>query len=153
MDKLSILSNVAEVKLRYSSRVKASDRAQIKCSQEANTLIRKFWEDDMEHIESMKLILLNRSNRVLGIANISTGGSAGTICDPKVVFQYALKANASSFILVHNHPSGNLKSSRADENITDQIKKAGKLLGIQLLDHLIITPHDGYLSMADEGLL
>ena len=153
MDKSSILSNVAEVKLRYSTQVKASDRAQIKCSDDAERLIRKFWEDDMEHIESMKLILLNRANRVLGIANISTGGSAGTICDPKVVFQYALKSNASSLILVHNHPSGNLKTSRADEKITEQIQKAGKLLGIQLLDHLIITPYDGCFSFMDEGLL
>lgn len=153
MDKSSVLSNVAEVKLRYSTKVKASDRAQIKCSDDAERLIREFWDDDMEHVESAKLILLNRANKVLGIANISMGGTTGTVVDSKLIFQYALKTNASGLILVHNHPSGNFRPSPADENITRRVKEAGQLFNIQLLDHLIITPHDGCFSFTDEGLL
>ena len=152
MNKTSILSNVAEVKLRYSTRVRASDRVQIKCSDDAEQLIREFWKDDMEHVESMKLILLNRANRVLGVTTISTGSTTGTVVDNKIIFQYALKANASGLILVHNHPSGNLRPSAADKNITRKVREAGKLFNIQLLDHLIITPYDGFLSFADEGL-
>jgi DNA repair protein RadC len=133
--------------------VKASDRAQIKCSDDAERLIREFWDDDMEHVESAKLILLNRANKVLGIANISMGGTTGTVVDSKLIFQYALKTNASGLILVHNHPSGNFRPSPADENITRRVKEAGQLFSIQLLDHLIITPHDGCFSFTDEGLL
>lgn len=133
--------------------MKASDRAQIKCSDDAERLIREFWDDDMEHVESAKLILLNRANKVLGIANISMGGTTGTVVDSKLIFQYALKTNASGLILVHNHPSGNFRPSPADENITRRVKEAGQLFSIQLLDHLIITPHDGCFSFTDEGLL
>lgn len=147
------LSKVAEVKIKYSTRVKASERVQITCSQDAEKLIREFWDEDIEHVESMKLILLNRANRVLGIANLSNGGSHGCICDVKIVCQYAIKTNASGLILVHNHPSGNLKPSTADESITSQVKEASKYFNSQLLDHLIITPYDGYLSFVDEGLL
>lgn len=147
------LSNVAEVKLSYSSKVKASARVQISCSQDAEKLVREFWEEDMEHIESMKLILLNRANRVLGVANLSTGGTSGTICDTRIVFQYAIKSNASGIILCHNHPSGNIKASEADKSITKQVKEAGQFFSIQLLDHLILTPYDSYFSFSDEGLI
>lgn len=149
----SLISNIAEVKIKYSSKVKASERSKISCSQDANNLIRKFWDEDMEHIETMKLILLNRANKVLGVANLSTGGSTGTICDVKVVYQYAIKSNAANIILVHNHPSGNTNPSNADKAVTKKVKDAGQLFGIQLLDHLIITPYDGCFSFADEGLL
>ena len=71
----------------------------------------------------------------------------------KVVFQYALKANASSIILAHNHPSGNLQASQADIKISKKVKEAGEILDIRLLDHIILTAYDGYSSMADEGIL
>jgi DNA repair protein RadC len=116
-------------------------------------IFRNFWDKDtLEHIEQMKLVLLNRSNCVLGIADISSGGVAGTVCDPKLIFQYALTANASSIILCHSHPSGNLSASNEDIAITKKIKEGAKFLDITLLDHLIITS-EGYLSLADEGLV
>lgn len=90
-------------------------------------------------------MLLNRMNKVLGIFLVSVGGFAVTICDPKVVFQAALKANASSIILAHNHPSGNLKPSDADLKLTEKLKKGGLLLDIAVLDHLILT-EEAYLS-------
>ena len=97
-------------------------------------------------------MLLNRGNRVLGILDVSTGGFAGTIADPKVIFSTALKCCASSLVLAHNHPSGNLKPSQADINLTRKLKDGGALLDISVLDHLIVTS-DSYLSFADEGLL
>jgi DNA repair protein RadC len=146
------LSLVAEVKISYSTQVKASDRFQITTSRDAEELLRNSWDHaSIEHIETMKLILLNRANRVLGITTLSSGGTSGCILDAKTVFQYALKANASGIILSHNHPSGNRQPSGNDLDISKKIKEGGKLLDISLLDHVIITPFDGYYSMADEG--
>ena len=81
-----------------------------------------------------------------------SGGISGTVADPKVIFQVALKANASSVILCHNHPSGNTKPSDNDIQLTKKLKKAGEFLELNVLDHLIITP-DSYFSFADESLL
>jgi DNA repair protein RadC len=97
-------------------------------------------------------MLLNRANKILRIFTVSTGGVAGTVADPKVIFATALKGNASSIILAHNHPSGNLKPSEADRQLTNRLTQAGKLLDISVLDHLIITAEE-YFSFADEGLI
>ena len=110
------------------------------------------WSDHIELIEEFYILLLNRSNKVLGCTNISKGGVSGTVVDAKVIFAAALAANASSVILAHNHPSGNLKPSHADKEITQKLKGGGELLDIAVLDHLIITK-DGYTSFADEGYL
>lgn len=147
------LSHVAEVKISYQSHVKAADRPRISCSKDAYEIFYSFWDSSMEHHESVKLLMLNRANRVLGITSISSGGISGCIMDVKVIFQYALKANASSILLCHNHPSGNTQPSEADKRITRKVKSAGEILDIALLDHLIITPNDGFLSMTDEGYI
>lgn len=94
----------------------------------------------------------NRANKVLGIYEVSTGGIAGTVADPKLIFVAALKVGASGVILSHNHPSGNLTASQADIELTRKIKEGGRLLEIQLLDHVILTS-EGYFSFADEGLV
>lgn len=99
-----------------------------------------------------QIILLNRANRVLGIVPISVGGTAGTVADPKVIFVSALKCNASSVILCHNHPSGNLKPSQADIELTRKLKAAGQFLDLPVLDHIILTK-DAYFSFADEGMM
>jgi DNA repair protein RadC len=96
--------------------------------------------------------LLNRGNKVIGICEISTGTVSGTLVDPRVVFATALKTNATGIILAHNHPSGNLKPSRADELLTDKLRKAGELLDVVVLDHIIVTT-EGFYSFADEGYL
>jgi DNA repair protein RadC len=97
-------------------------------------------------------MLLNRSNRVLGISCISKGGISGTVVDLKIILQTALKANASGLIVSHNHPSGNLTASREDVKVTEKLKSACQLLDLSLLDHLIIS-EEGYFSFADEGIL
>ncbi len=83
---------------------------------------------------------------------VSTGGISGTVADPKLIFVAALKAGASGMIVSHNHPSGNLTPSQADMELTRKLKEGGKLLEIQLLDHIIMTS-ESYYSFADEGLL
>lgn len=89
---------------------------------------------------------------MLGIYEVSSGGISGTVVDLRLIFAAALKANAVSLIMIHNHPSGQIKPSEADKQITRKVKEAGRILDIALLDHLIITP-DIYYSFADEGAI
>lgn len=150
MEKID-LSSISEVKLTYLSKVKLSERPTVTKSEDAFRLFWEYWDDSISHVESMKIMLLNRASRVLGIADLSTGGTSGCLMDMKVIFQYAIKANAHSIILAHNHPSGNLKPSEADLAITNRVNEAAKLLDITLLDHLILSPEERYCSMSDEG--
>ena len=144
---------VSEVELVYKSKVKASERPQVKSSKEVYELLLKSWDENkIEFVEQFKILLLNRANKVLGIYEISTGGLVGTVADLKVIFIAALKVAASHIILAHNHPSGNIKPSHADKELTGKIKEGGKLLEIDVVDHLIISP-EGYYSFADEGIL
>jgi DNA repair protein RadC len=102
--------------------------------------------------EEFWILLLNRANRLIKKYQVSQGGVAGTVADPKIIFKVALSELASGIILAHNHPSGNLTASQADMDLTKKIKEAGKLLEIQVLDHLIISGQK-YFSFADEGIL
>ncbi|MFD0939499.1 RadC family protein [Pedobacter boryungensis] len=106
---------------------------------------------DLPH-EEFWILLLSRANFVIGKHFISKGGQAGTVVDPKIIFKVAIEHNASSIVLAHNHPSGNLTASGADIKITKQLIEAGKTLEITVYDHLIISDHS-FLSMADEGLI
>ncbi len=145
---------ISEVKIIYRTKVKASDRPQVKTSRDAFEIFLEHWDlDSIEHVEEFKLILLTRSNKVLGIASISKGGISGTVTDVRIILQYAIKANASGLIICHNHPSGNLQPSESDTAITKKIKESASVMDIQLLDHLIIVPEGEYYSMADNGSL
>ena len=106
---------------------------------------------DLPH-EEFHLLLLNRSNMVIRKEFVSRGGISGTVVDPKIIFKIALEHLASSIILCHNHPSGNLKPSAEDISLTKKIKEAGMLLEIPILDHLIISD-TSYYSFADEGMM
>ena len=144
---------VAEVQLSYKTTVKASERPQINSSIDVYKVLQENWNYEViEFIEEFKILLLNRANRVIGIVPISVGGTAGTIADPKVIFVSALKCNAASIVLFHNHPSGNLKPSHADIELTKKLKSAGQFLDLPVIEHIILTK-EGYLSFADEGLM
>ncbi len=144
---------VAEIQLSYKSNVKPSLRPKITSSRDAHEVLKRVWNDSViELCEQFKVIFTNRANKVLGVFEVSTGGIAGTVADPKLIFVAALKAGATGLILSHNHPSGNLTPSHADIELTRKIKQGGQLLEIQLLDHIIITS-ESYYSFADEGLL
>lgn len=95
---------------------------------------------------------LSQSNKVLGIYEVSSGGISGTVVDIRVLLSAALKAAATGIIVFHNHPSGNTRPSDADRKITSKIIQAGRLLDINVLDHLIITP-DSFYSFTDNGEL
>ncbi|HRP30305.1 MAG TPA: JAB domain-containing protein [Ginsengibacter sp.] len=142
---------VAEIELIYKTRVKASQRPKVSSSKEVYQILLQSWDENkIEFVEQFKILLLNRGGRILGIYEVSSGGVSGTVADPKLIFSAALKANASSLILSHNHPSGNTRPSDADRQLTRRIKMAGELLDISVLDHIIVTT-EGYCSFADEG--
>lgn len=130
--------------------LEAEDKPRISGSKDAFELLRAHLQD-IQH-EEFWIILVNRANRVIRKQQISQGGVAGTVADPKIIFKAALEALASGVILAHNHPSGNLVASPADIQLTRKLKEAGKLLEIQVLDHLIVSGQN-YFSFADEGML
>jgi DNA repair protein RadC len=144
---------VAEIELTYSPDFKIADKPKISKSNDAFKVLVSQWNlGRIELLEEFKIILMNRRNRVIGIVPISKGGISGTVADPKVIFAAALKSCASGIILAHNHPSGELDPSTEDIKLTQKIKEGGKILDIQVLDHLIITS-DKFYSFADGGLM
>lgn len=102
--------------------------------------------------EVFAIVLLNRANRIIHFEVISKGGITGTVADPRIILKLALLHGATGIILSHNHPSGNLQPSQADDQVTRNIQKAAELMDIKLLDHLIVSD-DGYYSYVDAGLL
>ncbi len=146
-------TKVTEVELVYRTKVKASERPMIKSSSDLYELLKHVWNHNrIEFQEEFKVLLLNRGNRVAGVYEVSSGGITGTVADPRVILAAAIKSMAVTIVLCHNHPSGNLKPSQADYELTQKIKIAASFLDIKLLDHIIISA-EGYYSFADEGLL
>jgi len=143
--------NIAEVKTTYSHHVKASDRPKISSSQTAYEICKLVFPET-GYREYFYILMMDRSNNLLGVNQVSMGGISGTIADPKVIFQTALKSNACSLILAHNHPSGNTSPSEADIKLTKKLKSAGEFLDLPILDHIIVSD-DSYKSFADEGLI
>ncbi len=108
----SFISNLAEIKITYHNKQKFSEMREVTCSKDVVEVLRSVWNDQIEYIEEFAVLCLNRANKVLGYSFISLGGLAGTVADPKIIFQIALKSNSSSIILAHNHPSGNIQPSK-----------------------------------------
>ncbi|HMG81835.1 MAG TPA: DNA repair protein RadC [Ferruginibacter sp.] len=102
--------------------------------------------------EVFAVLFLNQANKINHFEIVSKGGITGTVADPRIILKRALEEDATSIILCHNHPSGNLKPSRADELVTKNIKEAAKYFDIKVLDHIIVS-EEGYFSFADEGLI
>lgn len=153
MDKRKVFNKVSEIEVYYKRKVRLQDMPRITSSNDAEEYLRYYWgRNKMDHSEKFMVLYLNRSNAIMGWSRISTGGLSGTVVDPKVIYQIALKANASCIILAHNHPSGNTQPSEQDLKLTKQIVQGGKFLELPVLDHLILTS-ETYLSFADEGLL
>lgn len=144
---------VAEVQVSYKPDYNIIERPKITSSNQTFQLLKSQWDmSKITLLEQFKILLLNRSNRVLGIVDISMGGVSGTYVDPKVMFATALKANCSSIILAHNHPSQDLKPSDADIKLTKRLVECGKLLDIIVWDHIIISENN-YYSFADDGAI
>ena len=111
---------------------------------------RKFFFDDINIYESVFIILLNKANNTLGFAKISQGGVASSIVDVKIIAKYAIDSLASGIILVHNHPSGNVRPSKEDDELTRKLTSALGLIDVQLVDHIIVAENKFY-SYTDEG--
>ena len=143
-------------KLREVSAVyKTSDvvpNVKISQSKDVADYIRQVYPVEINIREAMLVLYLNNSNRTLGYSIASIGGITGTLVDVRLVLRDALLTQATSIILVHNHPSGSLNPTQADIAITEKIKKAAELHDVTVLDHLILA-EDAYYSFADEGKL
>src|SRR5215475_2082010 len=124
---------------------------QIRSSADAATLLHTYLADvDREHFA---IILLNQKNRVLGVNTVSIGSLTASVVHPREVYKSAILSNAASIICEHNHPSTDCQPSREDRAITTRLVEAGKLLGISVLDHVIISGTGQYFSFADENML
>ena len=144
---------VAEIELVYKTNVKPSQRPKISSSGDIFRILAQIWDPGkIELVEEFKILFLNRNNRVLGVFDASSGGTTGTVADPRIILAAAVKANAVCIVLSHNHPSGSLKPSRADEELTTKIKCAAQYFDMRVIDHIIITS-ESYFSFADEGLM
>jgi DNA repair protein RadC len=144
-------STLAEIEISYKPKFKASELPKVVTSADAYACLKDVFPS-LDYREYFYILCLNRNNKVLGYCQISSGGLSGTVADVRIIMQAALKSNACSIILSHNHPSGNLIPSEADKDLTKKIREAGKFLDIPALDHLIITS-ETYFSFADEGLM
>ena len=147
------LFTVSEVKLTYKAKQKASERPKVLDSKTSyNILLNCFDSDTIEYRENFKVLLLNQSNKVLGVMNVSEGGISQTVVDIRLILQAALLGNASGLIIAHNHPSGNVQPSIQDDTITHRVKSACQIMDISLLDHIIVSS-ESYYSYADNGKL
>jgi DNA repair protein RadC len=142
---------INEITIKYETKAKQKDLPKVTQSNDIYNYCKEIWTD-IEYVEKFVILLLNKNLKILGWKLVSQGGVSGTVVDPKIIFQTALKANASCIVMIHNHPSGNLDPSREDKKITKKIYEGGKILDIQLIDHLIISK-EGYCSFIDKGLI
>ncbi len=144
--------NIAEIELVYKPSI--SNKPIISSPLDAYNVLINFYPKETLHLQEQFLVAyLNRFNRVLGVLHLSSGGITGTIADIRLIFGSALKAAASGIIISHNHPSGQLKPSQIDKNVTSKIRDAGDMLDIKLMDHIIVGHEGQYISFSDEGLL
>ncbi len=147
-------NKVNEISISYKGGLKSSMWQKISNSQDAAELLYEDWDKNTIALqETFKLVLLNNSNKVKGVYQISQGGITGTLVDLRILFAVILKSLSVAIILTHNHPSGKLEPSDADKRLTNRIKKASKLFDIKILDHLIFAPDGDYYSFSDNGIL
>jgi len=147
-------TKVNEIKISYREKLSTSKTLSIKSSEDAAKLIFQGWNQDTIGLqESFKVLLLNNANKIKGIYQVSIGSITGTLVDMRILFAVIIKTLSVGVILAHNHPSGKLKPSEVDKQLTSKIQQAAKLFDVNVLDHLIITPDGNYYSFADNGLL
>ena len=146
-------NRISEVKLSYRTKSPKTEKVQVKTPADCYKVFISHWDkDEIEHKESLKILLLNQANMVLGIYTASEGGITDVSYDVRVILQAALLANATSFVMAHNHPSGYLAPSAQDKSFTEIIKKAAMYLSILVHDHIIVC-RGKYYSFAEKGIL
>ncbi len=145
--------SLAEISLKYESTIALEECPAITSPDEAVKVFRDIWDDGTIQLrEEFVVLLLNNAKKCLGWSKISSGGATATIVDPASIFQVALLANATSIILAHNHPSGNLEASKADKTLTRRIKECGEMMGINVNDHIILTK-GAYISLRAKNIV
>jgi DNA repair protein RadC len=145
------LSIVNEVKMVYRN-PQLKLRPQVTSSAQAYNILMPCFDECMDMQEEFWLLMLDRGNKAKALYQVSSGGLHGTVADPKLIYAAALKSLASSIILSHNHPSGQLRPSEEDIRLTRKLVEAGKFLDLPVHDHVIMT-REGYYSFADNGML
>ena len=150
--KTNTAQKVSELKASYQTKIKIENSPKIHTSKDAYVLLKNYYLPYIEFKEVFMLLLLNQSNRVKGVYKVSEGGISGTVVDPREIFAIALKTLSTQLILAHNHPSGNDHPSQTDIQLTRRLKEGGKLIDINILDHIILTKNR-YYSMGDDGIL
>lgn len=144
------LEGVSEIEISYKPAI--GSKPEVKCSTDAYLILKEYFPENQIALKEYFIVMyLNQANRVIGVQKLSIGGLTSAVADVRLLFGTALKILATGIVISHNHPSGNTRPSLQDSNLTKQVKEAGELLDIKLLDHLIITPDDKYISMADNG--
>lgn len=146
------LKRAPKARLVYNRRIKPEDLPQIGSSRDAESVFRKIFKSEMDVREMMVVLYLNRQNSVVAYYVVSRGGIHATLVDIRLILAGAVSCLCSSIILCHNHPSGTLKPSQADLDMTKKVITACSSMEIKLLDHLIITS-ESYMSFADNGLI
>jgi DNA repair protein RadC len=151
----AVHNTVTELSVSYINKQKATDRPKVSSTSDGFFCIRDAFDMDTIYIQEQFVVAyLNQAGRLLGLYKVSKGGISGTVVDVRLILSVALKICATSLIIAHNHPSGSLKPSREDDQLTNKIREAAKFMEIRLLDHLIIHPNGTeYFSFADEGLI
>jgi len=145
---------VNEIQISYREKLSTLQSLSITKSKDVGELLFKNWDVDTIGLhETFKIILLNRSNKVKGIYPLSHGGITGTLVDMRILFAIILKTLSVGIILAHNHPSGQLKASEQDRQLTQKIQQAALLFDVKVLDHIILAPDGRYYSFADNGLM
>lgn len=142
--------SLPELTIKLSHKVPMNDRPTVTCSSDAYNILRPLYPDEqIEHVEFCFAMFCNSKGKVIGYHMISKGGIDATHIDIRVIFQFALLANATSILVSHNHPSGNLQPSRSDDAFTKKLSDACKIMNFTLVDHIIVS-RDGYYSFADD---
>jgi DNA repair protein RadC len=147
-------SVLKEMEVKYLPSKDIIKQPTIESVESAEKLFRSIYNPNTIALkEEVYAVYLNTSNKVLGFKQISSGGITSTVVDIRIILGIALKSAAKGIILAHNHPSGNLSPSDADNKLTDKLYKACKIMDIDLVDHIIISPFGGYYSFMKEGAL
>lgn len=145
---------VNEIQISYKENLSTLKSSSITNSNDVAQLLFKNWDADTIGLnECFKILLLNQSNKVKAIYSLSIGGITGTLVDMRILFAIVLKTLSVGIILTHNHPSGQLKASEADKQLTKKIQQAAVLFDVKVLDHIILAPDGRYYSFADHGLM
>lgn len=145
---------VNEIQISYREKLSTLTSLSITNSKEVGALLFKNWDANTVGLhETFKVVLLNQSNKVKGIYPLSHGGITGTLVDMRILFAIVLKTLSVGIILAHNHPSGQLKASAMDRQLTQKVQQAAQLFDVKVLDHIILAPDGRYYSFADNGIL